>query len=263
MQKYLALARAEMLDAIQEKAEVLIWMLIAVIPVFVMSSVWMTNQHQVAVLNLSQLITYYIVAVFLGWITEFWFDEHMGENIRTGGFSRFLLRPLTLPFAFIFQNLGRKMFGIPTFVIPTALIIFLLFKDHLVFPNRAGFLIFTAAALISFGIRFAISVLVASGAFWWEQSSALVHLRWVFEVLAGGYMLPISLYPDWLQFIPRSLPFQFIYYVPVSIWNGAISPRDAIFILPYGLIWLSVLLITSHLMWVKGVKQYSAVGDKG
>lgn len=263
MRKYFALARAEMLDAVQEKAEVLIWMLITVIPVFVMASVWIANRYQVAGLNLSQLVTYYLVAVFLGWITEFWFDEHMGEEIRTGGFSRFLLRPLKFPLAFIFQNLGRKMFSIPIFLAPTGIMIFLLFKNHLVFPGRAGLLIFIAAALVSFGIRFSISVLAASGAFWWEQSSALVHLRWVFEVLAGGYMLPISLYPDWLQFIPRSLPFQFIYYVPVSVWSSAISPSAAASMLLPGLIWFVVLLIAGHWLWSKGVKQYCAVGDKG
>lgn len=263
MRKYLSLARAEMLDAVQEKAEVLIWMLIAAIPIFVMSSVWMNNQHQVGNLNISQLVTYYMIAVFLGWVTEFWFDERMGEEIRTGDFSRYLLRPLVFPFAFIFQNLGRKMFSVPIFVTPTVLIIFLLFKNYLVFPNRAGFLVFIAAVLVSIGIRFALSVLVAAVAFWWEQSTALVHLRWVLEVLAGGYMLPVSLYPNWLQFIPRSLPFQFIYYIPISIFNGAISPETAISMLPTSLTWMVGLLITGHLLWNKGVKQYSAVGDKG
>ena len=263
MRKYLALAHAEMLDAVQEKAEVFIWMLITVIPVFVMTSVWTTNQYQVAGLNISQLITYYLIVVFLSWVTDFWFDEHMGEEIRTGGFSRFLLRPLTFPFAFIFQNLGRKMFSIPIFLIPTALVISLLFKDHFIFPNRTSFLIFVAAALVSFGIRFTMSVFAASGAFWWEQSSALIHLKWVLEVLAGGYMLPISLYPDWLQFIPRSLPFQFIYYVPVSVWNGTISPSAAASMLLTGFIWFIILLIASSWLWNKGVKQYSAVGDKG
>jgi len=263
MRKYLALSRAELLDAVQEKGEVLVWMLIAIIPIFVMTSVWMTNQHQVAGLNISQLVTYYTVAVFLGWITEFWFDEYMGEEIRTGNFSRFLLRPLTFPFAFIFQNLGRKMFSVPIFVTPAALIIFLLFKDNLIFPDRRGFFVFIASVSISIVIRFALSTIVASTAFWWEQSSALTHLRWVLEILAGGYMLPISLYPDWLQFIPRSLPFQFIYYVPVSVFNGAIPPNVAISMLPTSLIWMAILLITSHLIWIKGVKQYSAVGDKG
>lgn len=260
MRKYLALARAELLDAIQEKGEVLVWMLISVIPVFVMASVWLANSHQVKSLNLSQLVTYYVVVTALGWVTEFWFDEHLHNEIRTGEFSRFLLKPLRFPQAFIFQNLGRKLFSITTFLIPTITLVTVMFKRYLIAPTASSLSIFIIAMIISYGIRYTLSTLAASGGFWWEQAGALVHLRWMMEILAGGYMLPISLYPDWLTFIPKSLPFQYIYYIPVSIFTGAISIGDTYKYLFFGSFWLIVLLILSEWVWRLGVKRYSGVG---
>lgn len=260
MKKYLALTKAEWLDALQEKGEVIVWMLISVIPVFVMAAVWLSNQQQVRVLNLSQLITYYIVVIALGWATEFWFDEHVHDEIRTGEFSQYLVKPLHFPRAFIFQNLGRKLFSVIILLLPAITAIALIFRQHLITPNRTAVMIFMVSIFISYGIRYSLSVLVAATGFWWEQASALVHLRWVLEILAGGYMLPISLYPEWLTFIPNSLPFQYIYYVPVSIFTGAIGVESTFNYLLRSVVWLIGLLIFSGWIWRRGVRHYSGVG---
>lgn len=263
MRKYVAIGRAELLDALQEKGEVFIWMLLAIIPVFVMSSVWIANKQYLTTLSLPQIITYYIVTVAFGWVTEFWFDENLHDEVRTGQFSRFLLRPLHLPFAFIFQNIGRKLFSIPVFLTPSIILISLLLRDQLVTPQKLSLVLFLVFTFIAFFIRYSFSVLAASGAFWWEHAAALVHLRWVLEIIAGGYLLPLSLYPSWLRVISESLPFQFAYYVPVSIFTNAISPHQASWILVKGIVWLGILIAISEWIWRKGVRRYSAVGDKG
>lgn len=260
MKKYWAIARAELLDALQEKGEVFIWMLLGIIPIFVMGSVWLNSYRQVTALNLSQLVSYYIVAVALGWITEFWFDEYLHDEIRTGEFSRFLIRPLRFPLAFIFQNLGRKLFSIPVFLLPAFIVITRVFHQHLVLPEKMSVLLFAVSVVIAYGIRYALSTLAAAGGFWWEQAGALVHLRWILEVIAGGYMLPISLYPDWLRIIPRALPFQYIYYYPVSIFTGAIGLNEALTSIGFGAIWLVVLIGLSEYVWRSGVKHYTGVG---
>lgn len=261
MKKYLAIARAELLDALQEKGEILIWVLLSIIPALIMSSVWLANANQVTVLTLSQLVTYYIVASAISWITEFWFDEYIHEEIRTGEFSRFLLKPIAFPFAFIFQNIGRKIFSIPIFLIPTVLFISLLFRQQLIFPQQKSLLLFAGALCVTFGIRFALSTLAAAGGFWWEHASALTHLRWVLEIVAGGYLLPISLYPSWMQEFPKLLPFQYIYYFPISIFTGTIPDNQIISGMIIGIIWMIFLIFLSKWVWRLGIKKYSAVGS--
>lgn len=73
-------------------------------------------------------------------------------------------------------------------------------------------------------------------------------------------MLPISLYPDWLKFIPNSLPFQYIFYYPVSIFTGAIGLNEALTSIGFGAIWMVILILLSEYVWRLGIKRYTGVG---
>lgn len=260
MKKYLALARAALLEAIQEKAEIFIWVLLDTIPVFIMGSLWLANREKLTIMTISQIVTYYVMVMIIGRLTEFYFDEEMSDQVRSGEFSKFLLRPLRFPFAFIPQTFGRKLFSGVTMVIPMLIAVVLIFHQYLVVPDSAMFLFFLLSLAITVGIRFTLSALAAAGAFFWEQAEALTHARWALEIVAGGYALPLSFYPGWLRWIPELLPFQFAYYVPVSIFTGAISPEETIRKLTLGFLWLILLLVLSTRLWKSGIRRYSSVG---
>jgi len=260
MRKYIALARAALLDAVQEKAEIMIWVLLDTIPVFIMVPLWLANQEKLPVMTISQIVTYYVVVMIIGRVTEFYFDEEMSDQVRSGEFSKFLLRPLRFPFAFIPQTFGRKLFSGVTMIIPMLIIIIGVFHRYLVIPTLPGLLFFIPSLFITIGIRYTLSALAAVGAFFWEQSEALTHARWILEIVAGGYMLPLSLYPEWLRIIPDSLPFKYVYYVPVSIFTGAFDLRTTFINLMGGAIWLVILLVLTRWTWKKGLIRYSGVG---
>jgi len=260
MRKYLALARAALLDAVQEKAEIMIWVLLDALPVFIMASLWLSNRTQVTIMSISQLITYYIIAMIIGRLTEFFFDEDMGELVRTGEFSKYLLKPLRFPAAFIPQTFGRKLFSGFVMITPIVAVIGIFFRQYLVFPSKIQLLLFLLSLIITLGIRYSLSTLAAAGAFFWEQSGALTHVRWVLEIVAGGYILPLSFYPSWLRIIPESLPIKYIYYVPISIYTGIFDNKTALSTLAIGTLWLPVMIFAAHWVWRKGITRYSGVG---
>ena len=99
-----------------------------------------------------------------------------------------------------------------------------------------------------------------AGAFFWERSEALTHARWVLEMIAGGYLLPLSLYPSWARNITEFLPFKYIYYVPVSIFTGIIDLNTVMTTLFVGVIWLTAMILFSQWIWKKGIIRYSGVG---
>lgn len=260
MRKYVALARIAFLEAIQEKAEVLIWVLLDIIPIFIMGSLWLSNQSSLTAMSISQLITYYVLVMIIGRTTEFYFDEEMTDLVRTGEFSKFLLKPLRFPFAFIPQTFGRKLFSGIIVLVPIIGIILFFFRQYLIAPRGLQLLLFAFSLCLTLGIRYALSTLAAAGAFFWEQAGALTHARWMLELTIGGYLLPLSLYPSWLRIIPESLPIKYIYYVPVSIFNGTFSAETAITTLLVGIVWVFALLVLSQWVWKKGVVHYSGVG---
>lgn len=260
MRKYVALARIAFLEAIQEKAEIMIWVLLDIIPVFVMGSLWLSNRTSVTTMSISQLITYYIMVMIIGRVTEFFFDEDMSDLVRTGEFSKYLLKPLRFPFAFIPQMMGRKLFSGIMILIPIVGVVVLFFRQYLVFPHGIQLMLFLFSILLTFGIRYALSTLAASGAFFWEQAEALTHARWILELTIGGYLLPFSLYPSWLRVIPESLPIKYVYYVPVSIFTGSFDINSALSTLGAGIVWTIAMIVFAQWVWKKGVIRYSGVG---
>lgn len=260
MRKYIALARIAFLEAIQEKAEIMIWVLLDIIPVFVMGSLWLSNRTSVTTMNVSQLVTYYIMVMIIGRVTEFFFDEDMSDLVRTGEFSKYLLKPLRFPFSFVPQMMGRKLFSGIIMLIPIVGVVVLFFRQYLVFPHGIQFMLFLFSLLLTLGIRYALSVLAAAGAFFWEQAGALTHARWILELTVGGYLLPFSLYPSWLRVIPESLPMKYVYYVPVSIFTGAFDTNTALSTLGAGMLWVAVMVAIAQWVWKKGIIRYSGVG---
>lgn len=259
MKKYFAIARAELLDALQEKGEILIWILIEAIPVFVMGSLWKANQAGLIALNVSQLVTYYVIVLVIARVTEYWFDEYLQDEIRDGTFSRYLLFPISVPLVFIPFTLGRKIYS-TILLLPIFLITLFIFRQNILYPTGISFLLFLVSIIIASVIRYSLSVVVSTGAFYWEQAHALLHARWLLEVMVGGYLLPLSLYPKWLQSVANLLPFKYLFYIPASIYTSAISPMQAVSAISQATVWMIILLIVSHRIWVRGVRKYSSVG---
>lgn len=259
MRKYLALARAELLNAIQEKEEILIWIIIEAIPVFVMGSLWLANSHNLIQVSISEMVTYYLVVMIINRLTEFYFDEYVQDEIRDGTFSRYLLKPVSTPWLFIPVTLGRKLFA-NVILLPILVLMVVAFGQYLVFPGLAAGLLFVVFLFISSFIRYSLSVLITTAGFYWEQTYSLVHLRWILETVAGGYVLPLIFYPEWLRFIPDSLPFKYIYYIPAAVFTGMITTSEAIPALLPAFFWMIGLLVFGHWLWRIGIKRYSSVG---
>lgn len=78
-------------------------------------------------------------------------------------------------------------------------------------PGFAGFL------LLSFGsvtVNFLLNMMLSLCAFWVEETRGLefVYHKLLFTI--GGMLMPLELFPEWLQGICRWLPFQAVLYFP-------------------------------------------------
>lgn len=262
MKKYITLARAELLDAINNRGEMVLHVVLETVPIFVMSSLWISNQN--GVINLgyssSQLVTYYLIMLIISRATGFYFDQNAQEEIRSGSFSRFLLKPLSIPFAYIPQNIGGKIFHVGVLLSIILLVIAIVLGSHVLYPTLLNLIFFGTSLVAAYLIQYSLSVLVTAVAFYMEQSSAVIHLKWMFDVVAGGYMIPVDVYPIWLQSIINLLPFKYIYFVPASIVLSKFSFTQSLIQIGVGYIWVIILLFTSHTFWKRGVERYSAVG---
>lgn len=262
MGKYIAIARAEWLDALNNRGEVFLWILLETTPVFIMSSLWISNRSAALSLNysVSQLVTYYLVILAISRLTSYHFDQHMQTEIRDGTFSKFLVKPLSIPLGLIPQNIGGKLFHVSFLLTPILIGITYILKNYIIYPSIINLILFIASIFSAFLIQYSLSVIATAVAFYLEQSSGFLHVKWMLENVAGGYIIPISFFPTWLQTVVNVLPFKYLYYIPASIFLGKLSLSESLQQILISFLWVGGLLFVSHAFWKRGVRKYSGVG---
>jgi len=262
MKKYLALARVEWLDALHNWGEIILWILLESFPIFIMSSLWLSNKSGVmgTGYSFSQLITYYVVVVIISRLTSHYFDQGAQDEIRNGTFSRFLLKPISYPLAFIAPSIGGKLFHFTFLFMPVILTITFILRGYIVYPTFLNLMLFIVSLIAAFMLQYAFSVCITAVAFYLEQASAFMHVKWILENVAGGYMIPISIYPAWAQNILIFLPFKYLYFVPAQIFLEKLSTPEIFKQLIIAFSWVMVLVFLSHRFWKTGIKHYSGVG---
>lgn len=108
-------------------------------------------------------------------------------------------------------------------------------------------------------INFFIYLCLALTSFWFEDNSAFF---WIYSKLVftlGGMLMPIDLFPKWLQGISHYLPFVYVTYVPARL---AVNFSFQSFALGFSvqLLYLVVFFALSMLIYRKGVKDLNVNG---
>ena len=172
--------------------------------------------------------------------------------IRTGGFDRFLVRPIDPLFHLLADRFCHD--GIGNFLVGTALVIKASVDLHIVWTPINLLYLFTA--VISGGLIFiALNLITCVSAFWIMDSVPVMRL--VFDThLFAQY--PLTIYPKaigiWLTWV---IPYGFASFYPASHLLGYNIGHLA---------WLGpviavVLLFVAYRVWLFGLKHYSGTGS--
>jgi ABC-2 type transport system permease protein len=134
-------------------------------------------------------------------------------------------------------------------------------KEYLIIPHYSNLLLTIPFLIVAFFQRYFISLIIATFAFWIDQSKALIHLKWMAEGVVGGGWLPLLYFPQWFQKIASFTPFYYWYHVPITILLNPTSLIQVLVYLIQGLAWTLVLWLMHLYFWKKGINKYSAVGS--
>jgi ABC-2 type transport system permease protein len=260
VKKYITIAKAEWLDAIQSYQEIILWIVIEIVPILVMGSLWLSSGSMFSSQKISYLVTYYILVFVISRLTGFYFEQNMQDEIRQGTFSRYLIKPISIRKYLIWDNLGGKTFTVFFLLFPILAVFAVLFTRFLVIPGLINFLLFLLSLVVVYFIQFFLSLVVASCSFFIEQAFAVNHFHWMLDAVAGGYMLPLAFYPPAMRTVFSFLPFAFVYSSPILIFTGQISVTASLWQIFFSIVWAVVLYFLSSFIWRVGIKKYSAVG---
>ena len=260
MKKYLALTKLSFQEDLFYRVNFLFYFLRQILWFLVEIILWQVvfqTQTTIAGYNYRQIFQYFLIIYLVRIISATGVDSHLAEMVRTGGLSKYLLRPISFFWAVFFHQLGRKLARfIYLIIFFLALIILGELKISLVRLFIFG-VIFVNAILLSFIYRF----LLGNLAFWLINiSSILWFFRQGADFLAGGW-LPLSFFPDWAKQALRSLPFYLALGFPAEFFQGSLSLNSAMIRIGQQLAWILGLFFLAAFSWYRGVRKYEAVGN--
>ena len=217
-----------------------------------------TARGEVGGYSAADFAAYFITMMIVNQLTFSSTFHDFEWRVRSGELSLELLRPIHPIHADISANLGYKMLAMVV-IVPVALFLSILFRPAFEFGTVT--LILAAAALIpAYCIRFFTDWVFAMSAFWTTRAAALSEIYLVFELFFYGRFAPLELLPPWLERISWFLPFRWAVWFPVELVLNRLSPEQIVAgFLMQGL-WLVVTLLSLRVVWLRGVRRFTAVG---
>ncbi len=208
--------------------------------------------------NISQMITYYILATAFSSIATWGINEIMAHSIRNGHINKELLNPI-LYFQYYFgMNLGELGFativGIATFILCA------IFWKLVLPTNLLDFFLCIIVILLGVPITFFIQMIVGTIGFYTNSIWGMQILRKAIIKIFSGIIAPITLFPMWFQDLSKILPFKELIYTPINIWLGQVSYNEIIFVIVKQIIWGFLLYIVAKLFFNHAVKNLTING---
>ena len=189
----------------------------------------------------ADLATFAFISQGLIMVVGLFGDTELSERIRTGDIVVDLYRPVDLQLWWLATWFGKSMFQVLARGVPPVLLGALAFD--LAWPDQWWqWLVFVMSLILATTIGFAIRFCSAVVTFWLLDSRGIDQAVTVIVGFFAGMLLPLSLFPGWLEQIARSLPFASMIQLPVEIYLGTYSGNQLIWALGQQLIWAAVLL---------------------
>ena len=194
------------------------------------------------------MITYAIVSVLMRALFQISVDSTILGKIREGQIAIDFIRPVPLPLFWLTEDLGRSLTATTKFCLPVLVVAIALLKVPAPATLTAG-LIFIPSCLLSYLMLWQISALVGFTAFWVIEFGNVGRIKDVFIRILSGSLIPLWLFPDFVQSVSRYLPFQYTYQTPLEIYIGRIVPSHALSILVIQATWIVAFSILISIVW--------------
>lgn len=194
------------------------------------------------------------VGLFSGGIVD-----ELTERVRSGAVAIDLHRPVPLLWWRLAEDLGRAAYHFLSRGLAPVLIGSLLFE--LTWPHAVlTYAAFLAAVALAVGVGFGLRYLLGLLAFWVIDIRGFVVMLTITQVFFSGMVLPIVVFPGWLQTVAEALPFRCLVQIPADILLGDGTAGAVVPLLAVQLAWVGALLLAGHVLTAAAVRKVVVQG---
>ncbi|MBN2117623.1 MAG: ABC-2 family transporter protein [Anaerolineales bacterium] len=190
-------------------------------------------------------------AVFI--LLKTYVDWQMSYEIREGTVATYLTKPIDLQFYELFMSLGFFLMSLGAITIPTILLLVFVFRIEI--PLGLGLAIFPFSLILAYLLSFCFDYFIGLLCFYTESVWGLSITKEILVTVLSGALIPLPFFPDVIHKILLWLPFQAIYYTPLTMvaqpnlgW-GTFLPMLAV-----QLFWVIALFTLTRLFYNQAIK---------
>ena len=251
MDKYFVMIRMRFLTMLAYRMEYYTGIIIYSINIGAYYFLWKAiygSQGEIGNVDFVQMTTY----VAIGWMARSFYynniDREIAADIQEGKVAIELIRPYDYVLMKTAQAFGEGVFRFFCFAVPGFIIVSLLFPVHL--PSDPFLWVsFFVSIFFSFLIFTQINLAVGLTTFFFYNNRGFMRAKRILLDLLSGLLIPVYLFPAWVQSIFTFLPFQSISYVPSMIFSGGFTTELVYLSIGKQLLWSVILIVPIMLLW--------------
>jgi ABC-2 type transport system permease protein len=183
----------------------------------------------------------------------------LADRVRTGDIAVDLARPVDLQLAWLATDLGRAAWGLLSRALIPIAFGAVIFGFRLPHDPAAALLLPASIALavcVSFACRFMVNLL----AFWVTEVRGPVMLYVLVSGLLGGHLIPVQMFPGWLQAVAYATPFPALMQMPIDLVTGQAVGWAAVGHVAVQLGWAVALLALGRVVLAAATKRLVVQG---
>lgn len=263
--KYVKAFTLGLQNSMEYRSDFFISMISALFPIFIQLFMWTSiygNSGRTVMFGYSfaQMVTYTVIASIVSRLIRTGFEYEINDEIKNGGFNKFIVRPIGYFSYKLSCFLGQKLFQLGlTSILLCGVIIMLSLKFGHSF-GASALLGFTASLLLAFVLNFIIFFCISMVAFWLSEIGFFFEAVRIVIIAFSGGIFPLDVFSSGFLSVLNYLPFKYTVNFPVDVLNGRLAGTDILKGLLVQLMWILLLSGVSRLLWRSGTKKYIAVG---
>lgn len=206
------------------------------------------------------MMLYYLLVPLVGRVTRGEEMKFISDEIYEGSLTRYLLYPLSY-----FGYKYVQQLAVSIIALVQLLALLGIFGAAFGFPAEArvtalsvleGVAACYAANLLYISLAAGIEMV----AFWADSVWSLMVMLKFILVMAGGALVPLSLFPEAIRHALEFSPFPYLVSFPIRSLMAALMPGEWVRGIAMTLLWALAFRGVAELVWKRGTKQYSGVG---
>lgn len=210
-------------------------------------------------MTLPELVTYIWLGQALLGLLPWNIDAEFTLKVRDGSVAYELLRPLDLYHFWFARTLAFRIAPTTLRCLPMGLFAMLVLPavglDAWAMrppPSLATGVWFGVSLAAAVLLTTAITMLMHISLLWTISGQGMDRLAPSFVLLLSGMLIPLPLFPDWLQPVLNMQPFRGLVDVPFRIYSGNIPSSVALWDIAQQWLWVALLIWLGRVLLARG-----------